>query len=229
MNRQPRHSWSNIAALGIGLMALPVVAYGLANARRRADTRSDNAPGFTARRSFGSFDVVGRSVTIRKPRAELFRFWRDFSNLPQFMENLEKVVPDATEAGRNTWYIHAPAGRIFAVDTRVVREIDNELIAWRSTPESDIETEGRVTFEDAPGERGTRVGLIIAYKPVGGVAGKLLARLTRQSPELQARHDLKRFKMLMETGEISTSARCAADRGERQQAGSNAIGNKEHA
>ncbi|MEQ5787887.1 SRPBCC family protein [Erythrobacter sp. NFXS35] len=225
MSLRPHRSWSNLAVLGIGLAAIPAVAFGVANARRRSDIRSDNAPGFTARRSFGSFDVVGRSVTIRRPRAELFRFWRDFSNLSEFMENLEKVEPDATEAGRNTWFIRAPAGKTFAVETRVVREIDNELIAWRSTPESEIETEGRVTFEDAPGERGTRVGLIIAYKPVGGAAGKMLAKLMRRSPELQARHDLKRFKMLMETGEISTSARCRADRSDQQQAGSK----KEHA
>lgn len=224
MYRQTSHAWSNLAVIGIGLVTIPVVAFGLANSRRRADDRSDNAPGFTARRSFGSFDVVGRSVTIRKPRDELFRFWRDFSNLPEFMENLEKVVRDQTEAGRNTWFINAPAGKTFVVETRVVREIDNELIAWRSTPDSDIETEGRVTFEDAPGERGTRVGLIIAYKPIGGVAGKMLAKLLRRSPELQARHDLKRFKMLMETGEISTSARCGNDREGQQQAGSR----KEH-
>ncbi len=229
MHRQSRRSWPKLAALGIGLVAIPAVAFGVASSRRRADIRSDNAPGFTARRSFGSFDVVGRSVTIRKPRDELFRFWRDFSNLPEFMENLDKVVPDDTESGRNTWFIRAPAGKTFAVETRVVREIDNELIAWRSTPESEIETEGRVTFEDAPGERGTRVGLIIAYKPVGGVAGKMLAKLLRRSPELQARHDLKRFKMLLETGEISTSARCRTDHGATQQASSHTDRNEEQA
>ena len=67
-------------------------------------------------------------------------------------------------------------------------------------------TEGRVTFKDAPGERGTRVGLIIAYQPPGGELGRVLAKLFLREPEIQARHDLKRFKMLMETGEIATSA-----------------------
>ncbi|MBY0345179.1 MAG: hypothetical protein K2Q29_15115, partial [Sphingomonadales bacterium] len=81
----------------------------------------------------------------------------------------------------------------------------------RSTEDSDIDTEGRVTFEDAPGERGTRVSLIIAYKPKGGILGDTVAKLMRRSPELQGRHDLKRFKMLMETGEIATSARTRAD------------------
>ena len=204
----PHHSrgrWPLIAAAGVGLVALPLAALRLAESRRMR--RSDSAPGYTARRSFGRYDVAGRSVTIRKPREELFRYWRDFSNLPHFMDNLERIEPDPAEPGRNTWFIRGPAGRTLAVETTIAREIENELIAWRSTPDSDLDTEGRVTFEDAPGERGTRVGLIVAWRPRGGLAGKAIAKLAGQSPELQARHDLKRFKMLMETGEIATSAR----------------------
>ena len=75
-----------------------------------------------------------------------------------------------------------------------------------AVPGSQIDTEGRVSFEDAPGERGTRVTLIIAYQPPGGALGKGLAKLFGREPAIQARHDLKRFKMLMETGEIATSA-----------------------
>jgi Predicted integral membrane protein len=171
---------------------------------------SDDAPGFTARRGFGDYSVVGRTVTIRKPRAELFTFWRDFTNLAQFMENLERIEVDDVVAGSATWYIKAPAGRTMAVKTQVAREEPGKLIAWRSVDESDIDTEGRVTFEDAPGERGTRVSLIIAYKPPLGEAGRAVAKLALREPEIQARHDLKRLKMLMEAGEIATSARTAA-------------------
>jgi hypothetical protein len=108
---------------------------------------------------------------------------------------------------KGTYVIRAANGKTYAVDTRIAREVDGELIAWRSTEESEIDTEGRVTFEDAPGDRGTRVSLIIAYKPKGGAVGDAIATLARRSPALQARHDLKRFKMLMETGEIASSAR----------------------
>lgn len=209
MHRRNTNRWPWIALIGIGLVAVPVGAR-LASAKRRK-TAPDTAPGFTARRSFGKYNVVGRSVTIARPRAELYAFWRDFGNLAQFMANLDRVEPSGTEAGRNTWHIRAPAGKVYAVDTRVAREVEGELIAWRSTEESEVETEGRVTFADAPGDRGTRVGLIIAYKPKGGAVGEAIAALARRSPELQARHDLKRFKMLMETGEIATSARTRAD------------------
>ncbi|WP_120716030.1 SRPBCC family protein [Tsuneonella amylolytica] len=196
------------AAVAVGL-ALGGLALGsVLSAKTRKGRASDDAPGFAARRGrFGDYDVVGRTVTIRKPRTELFAFWRDFENLPAFMENLEKIEVDDAKAGTATWHIKAPAGRTVAVKTEVVSEKDGELIAWRSVEGSDIDTEGRVTFKDAPGERGTRVGLIVAYKPPAGELGRAIAKMFLREPEIQARHDLKRFKMLMEAGEIATSAR----------------------
>ncbi|MGV2495192.1 SRPBCC family protein [Pelagerythrobacter aerophilus] len=190
-------------ALAAGAIALAAKKQ---NRRRHRDHPADDAPGFTARRDFGRYEVVGRSVTIARPRAELFAYWRDFTNLARFMENLVDVSPAGAE-GHSVWTIRAPAGRSVEVETRIAREVDGELIAWRSVEGSDIDTEGRVTFEDAPGERGTRVGLIIAYVPPMGEAGRAAAKLFRREPEVQTRHDLKRFKMLMETGEIATSAR----------------------
>lgn len=194
------------ALAGLGIVAGATAIGVLLAKRKREQGESDDAPGFTARRGFGDYDVVGRTVTIRKPRAELFSYWRDFANLATFMENLEKVKPTGGE-GRAVWTIKAPAGRTVDVETEIAREIEGELIAWRSVEGSDIDTEGRVTFEDAPGERGTRVSLIIAYKPPAGALGKAVAKLFLREPAVQARHDLKRFKMLMETGEIATSAR----------------------
>lgn len=217
MRQKSRNTWPYLVFAAIGVAAVPLAA-GLARKRRQHEVDPDSAPGYTARRSFGEFSVVGRSVTIGKPRAELFRQWRDFANLPNFMENLEKVEADPADPSRATWFIRAPAGKVYEVKTTIAREIDGELIAWRSTPESEIETEGRVTFHDAPGTRGTRVGLIIAYKPPGGALGQTVAKLMRRSPELQARHDLKRFKMLMETGEIATSARTTAEHREKETA-----------
>ena len=177
------------------------------SARRDKRTNSpDDAPGVTARRSFGSYDVVGRTVTIARPREELFAFWRDFANLATFMENIVSVKPTG-DNGRAVWTILAPAGRSVEVETEIVREEPGELIAWRSVEGSQINTEGRVTFTDAPGERGTRVGVRVAYKPPAGELGRVVAKLFMREPEIQARHDLKRFKMLMEAGEIATSAR----------------------
>jgi len=197
--------------LGVaGLAGLVLAAGAGAYLSTRPDKRKtspDDAPGHTARRSFGAYDVVGRTVTINKPRDELYTFWRDFQNLSQFMENIVSIHPTGGENGRAVWTIKAPAGRTVEVETEIVSEEPGKLIAWRSVEGSQIDTEGRVTFEDAPGTRGTRVGVRVAYKPPAGELGRVVAKLFMREPEIQARHDLKRFKMLMEAGEIATSAR----------------------
>jgi len=165
----------------------------------------DDAPGRTARNGdFGEYSVVGKTVTITKPsRGELFAFWRDFTNLPAFMENLERV--ERLSGDRWRWTIKAPGGGSVDVETEIAQERADELIAWRSVEGSDIDTEGRVRFRDAPGGRGTEVELIVAYMPPLGTAGRIVAKLFQREPRIQARRDLRRFRMLMETGEIATS------------------------
>lgn len=180
------------------------VAIAIANNNRRRSRPPDSAPGRTARQlRFGGYAVVGRTVTINKPRAELYAFWRKFDNLPRFMENVQSVTSE--KAGRTTWTIAAPAGQTVEVETEIVEERENELIAWRSTPSSQIQTEGRVSFRDAPAGRGTYVEAIVAYRPPGGEVGRLIAKLFQREPNIQGRRELKRFKMLMETGEVATS------------------------
>lgn len=201
--------------VGLGLTVGSLAFAGLA--RRHASGSRDSAPGYTARRGFGEFDVSGRTVTIRKPKGELFAFWRDFTNLIPIMENVESIEVLDKGSGHAAWNIKAPLGRTVRVETTIVSEEQDELIAWRSLEGSDIETEGRVMFKDAPGERGTRVTLIVAYKPPAGAAGKAVAKMFMREPEVQARHDLKRFKMLMETGEIATSAMRKEDTRAAQQ------------
>jgi uncharacterized membrane protein len=190
-----------LAALG----GLAVAGLVLALKSRSGQERgSDSAPARTARRQrFGEFAVAGKTVTISRPsREELFRFWRDFSNLPAFMENLQSV--EDLGGGRSRWKIQAPYGTV-TIESEIAQEQENELIAWRSRDGSDIDTEGRVTFRDAPGGRGTHVELIIAYKPPLGRTGQTVAKLLQREPSIQARRDLRRFKSLMETGEIATS------------------------
>lgn len=192
-----------LAALGGVAVAGLVLALRSSGSGERSGF-SDSAPGRTARRQrFGDFAVAGKTVTISQPsRKELFRFWRDFSNLPAFMENLKSV--EDLGGGRSRWTIRAPHGTV-TIESEIAMEQENELIAWRSVDGSDIETEGRVAFRDAPCDRGTHVELIIAYKPPLGRAGQTVAKLLQREPSIQARRDLRRFKSLMETGEIATS------------------------
>lgn len=198
-----RNRTAAVAIAGVALAAGAILVYSAQ--RNRPGHPPDSAPGRTARGKprFGKYNVVGRTVTINKPRNELFAYWHDFANLPRFMANIEAVEPVGD--GRFRWTILAPAGRRVMVETQVVEDRENELIAWRSTPRSDIDTEGRVAFRDAPADRGTEIEAIIAYKPPAGEIGRLIAKLFQREPSIQGRRDLKRFKMLMETGEIATS------------------------
>ena len=153
--------------------------------------------------------VVGRSVTINRPLAELFAYWRDFGNLPTFMENVVRVDP--IDPTRSHWVVKAPAGKTVEWDAIITDEQTNAYIVWHSADGADVVNSGRIDFRDA-GARGTVVSALISYDPPAGVIGKIIAKIFQREPAIQARRDLRRFKQLMETGEIATSARTRAMR-----------------
>jgi uncharacterized membrane protein len=155
----------------------------------------------------GGDHVVGRAVTINKPASELYAYFRNFSQLSTFMENVVRV--DILSSERSHWVVKAPAGKMVEWNARITEERDNELIAWASEEGADVPNAGRIEFRDA-GARGTVVIATIAYDPPGGTIGKLVAKLFQREPAIQARRDLRRFKQLMETGEIATSSRTKA-------------------
>ena len=154
-------------------------------------------------RGWSAAAVVGRTVTINRPRSEIYAFWRDFTNLARFLENVDSVTTDAS--GRSHWTIKAPAGRTVQWDSVLTEDRPGELLAWESAPGGDINNTGRIAFRDGPPGRGCEVTATIVYEPPGGDVGKLIAKLFQKEPKMQARRDLRRLKQLMETGEISTS------------------------
>lgn len=200
--RDPATLW---LAGGLGAL-LGIAAFTMyqARGRNRVGYRPpDSAPERVSRRSSGRRTVTGRTITIDRPRAEIHAFWRDVANLPQVMENVREA---RAEGDLTRWTIAGPAGRDVALVTRVTEDREGERIAWTSTGESDLEHRGRVTFRDAPAGRGTEVSLDLEYLSPGGELGRWVAKALQAEPHLQARRDLKRLKMLMETGEIATNA-----------------------
>jgi uncharacterized membrane protein len=153
----------------------------------------------------GADTLVGRSVTIRRPRAELYAYWRDFSKLATFMENVERV--DVLDGNRSHWVVKAPGGKTVEWTARITDEKEGEYIAWASEEGADVPNSGRIAFRDAQADRGTIVTATILYDPPAGVVGKLIAKMFQREPAIQARRDLRRFKQLMETGEVATGAR----------------------
>ena len=145
---------------------------------------------------------VEKSITINRSPEELFRFWRDFANLPRFMVNLES----ARDLGgnRSHWVATGPAGKTVEWDAEIYNEKENELIAWRSLPGSDITNAGSVNFTKASGGRGTYVKVTFNYNPPGGKPAALLAKLFGLEPGQVVEQNLKRLKQLLETGVIAT-------------------------
>ncbi|MDB5296788.1 MAG: hypothetical protein JWO31_2771 [Phycisphaerales bacterium] len=141
---------------------------------------------------------VSVAYTIAKPRAELFAFWRNFANLPKFMDHVQSVR--VTDDKRSHWVVKAPAGRTVEWDAEIINEVPDELIAWRSLGGADVDNAGSVRFVDAPGDRGTEVRVVLDYIPPAGRLGKYVAMLFGEAPEIQIKEDLRRFKRLMETG-----------------------------
>lgn len=148
-------------------------------------------------------ELIGRTVTINRPREELYTFWRTLTNLPRFMENIESIT--VIDERRSHWVVSAPAGAKVEWDSVIVDDIPGELISWKSAEGADITHSGHVEFREARGGRGTEVTATILYDPPAGTLGKIIAKLFQKEPKIQARRDLRRFKQLMETGEISTS------------------------
>ena len=152
-------------------------------------------------------ELIGRTVTINRPRSEVYAFWRDFGNLPRILENIESVTE--LDERRSHWVVRAPAGTTVEWDSLIVEDVRDELISWQSAEGADVANSGRIDFRDAHGGRGTLVTATIAYDAPAGAVGKLVAKLFQREPEIQARRDLRRFKQFMETGEIATSRRAA--------------------
>ena len=141
---------------------------------------------------------VERSVTIRRPPEELYRFWRDFENLPRFMGHLASVK--LTGPGRTRWVAKGPLGSSVQWEAEIVNDRENELIAWRSLEGADVPNAGSVHFKSVPGGRGTEVKVVLEYKPPAGAIGAALLRLLGEDPERSVRTDLSRFQQLMEAG-----------------------------
>jgi uncharacterized membrane protein len=205
--------WSRVAG---DAMDISFVGYGLASGRARKGTRGlltlaallgvaavDVVEAVRLTRSSGAGRERTRHVvTVRTSPEEAYRFWHGFENLPRFMSHLESVA--VTSGNRSHWRARAPHGSV-EWDAETIADRPGELIAWRSLPGSDVEHSGQVRFRAAPGGRGTEVEVELRYVPPAGALGKAVAKLTGEEPRQQIADDLRRFKQVVETGEVLLS------------------------
>ncbi|MET0656689.1 MAG: SRPBCC family protein [Steroidobacteraceae bacterium] len=146
---------------------------------------------------------IRKSIAINMPADQLYHAWRDFESLPTIMHHLESVT--VLENGRSRWVARAPAHLRVEWEAEEIANEPNQLLAWRSVPGSQIENMGSVRFEPLPGRRGTLLTVELEYRPPGGKLGAGIAKLFGEEPATQLQDDLRRFKQLMETGEIATT------------------------
>lgn len=143
------------------------------------------------------------TVTISRPPEEVYRFWRDFNNLPRFMDHLESV--QVIDDRRSHWVANTRTGATVEWDAEITEDRPNQFIAWRSLDGADVDNWGTVRFDPAPGQRGTEVRVEIEYNPPGGALGAGVAKIMGDAPEQKIKGDLYRFKQVMETGEVVRS------------------------
>ncbi len=146
---------------------------------------------------------VTEAITVNRPPDDVYRAWRDFEALPRFMTHLESV--QETGERRSHWKAKGPAGRTVEWDAEIVEDRPGELIAWRSLPDAGVENSGWIRFATAPQGRGTEVTAKLLYTPPAGRVGATIAKLLGEEPATQAADDLRRFKQVMETGEVVRS------------------------
>jgi uncharacterized membrane protein len=145
---------------------------------------------------------VREAIRVEVPLEEVYRFWRRLENLPLFMAYLDSVTQSAD--GRSShWVARGPAGVSVSWDAEIINEIENRLIAWRSLPGSDIINAGSVKFERARGGSATEITVNLQYAPPAGKSGAALAWLFGRAPSQTIREDMRRFKQLLEAGELA--------------------------
>jgi uncharacterized membrane protein len=144
--------------------------------------------------------LVVESVIIARPARAIYDFWRDFTNLPQFMDNVKSV--ERLSETRSHWVIKAPAGTSVAFDSRVTDDVPGRAIGWESEQGASVPNSGRVEFIETAAGGSTNVRVTMRYEAPAGAAGRMVAKLFQREPSVQAREDLARLKALLEGGSV---------------------------
>ncbi len=143
---------------------------------------------------------VDKAITIDRPISEVYSFWRRFENLPRFMRHIESVT--VQDDLHSHWVFKTPGGKKLEWDSEIIERRENEMISWRSLPGADVDNAGSVWFTPVLGDTGTVVRFEMKYVPPGGRAAAFISKLFRRDAEIEIAEDLRRLKVLLETGQL---------------------------
>jgi uncharacterized membrane protein len=147
---------------------------------------------------------VVKSITVSRPRNEVYRYWRNLENLAKFMEHVESVRE--LDDRRSAWVVKGPMGHDVEWTAHIITDRENEMISWESLPGAEVQNAGSVWFESAGGGSATEVKVSLQYLPPAGVIGAAVAKLLGESPDQQLDKDLAQFKTLIESGKAAAVA-----------------------
>ncbi|WP_299436593.1 SRPBCC family protein [uncultured Rhodospira sp.] len=153
--------------------------------------------------------VITASITINRPKRDVYAFWSNVENLPAFMEGLEAIHP-LEEAGRYRWIVAAPGGRTLEWDTFLTEDAPNTCLAWTSVEWARVRNAGRIEFQDTGSDGATLVNAVIAYDPPRGMVGRLAVKMSPAESRARTTRELARLKQLLETGQPDETADPAA-------------------
>jgi uncharacterized membrane protein len=195
--------------------AAAVTALDVICAKQLSETRDDG------RRA----NLALKSLIINRSPEELYQTWRTFENLPKYLDNIESV--QTTGPSHSHWVARAPAGAKVEWDAEITMDRPNERIEWHSLSGSDIQNWGAIYFERATGDRGTIVHVELRYRLPGGEFGVALAKMFGHDPGQNAQEALRRFKQIMEAGEVAVSDGTLYDNGLLTQRPAQPIGEQQ--
>jgi uncharacterized membrane protein len=204
-----------LGLLGLGLMARG--ASGWCPVTATIDPGAQGDADSTKRHLGGSRGImVDDAITIYRPVSEVYSYWRNLENLPRFMQHLEDVR--VIDRSRSHWIARGPLGVLVQWDAEIINDVPPTLLSWKSTGHPDVVSAGSVRFKPA-GEHATQVRVKLQYDPPAGKLGATGAWLFGEDPQHQIAEDLRRFKQLLETGEISTRGYRATELSQRMRRG----------
>ena len=173
---------------------------GAAIARTLTNQRLSRLVGF---RSAQNLIDVHKTVHLNAPVDAVFSFWDRVENFPAFMRNVRNV--ENLGDGRSRWTVIGPAGTKVHWEAEVSDRVENEKLAWRTTPGSTVQHTGMIRFMP-DGEHGTRIDIHLSYTPPAGAIGHAVATLFGADPKHELDEDLVRMKTLIETGKVPHDA-----------------------
>jgi len=190
----------NLPGVCLAAAATPLAYRGLSGEWPRVRNGNSTRTGIRTALAGNRGIHVRESVRLEKPIDEVYRFWRNLENLPQFMNYLDALIDLGN--GRSRWIAKGPAGTHVKWDAEIINEVENQVIGWQSLPGGDITTAGSVNFDTVRNGRSTQLSVHFQYAPPAGRAGSIIAKAFGREPSQTVREDLRRLKQLLEAGEF---------------------------